>query len=576
MRNALALFVCALVVLGPERIRAQTTQSTDDFRVTPDEILLNALKHREDRTEGVDQFMVVDRFMLRMALAGLPQDPVATGLLREKVWCRDERGELKYIWREVPAEEVQVRMSQGELPSSGILRTAADSVVRAGRMFNENLEREGVPVGLIASLNPEPWGGQDGFNILNPGHQFAGYAIFLNTAADAVDAARSAGSPAQQACEAAARRDVTVADDAELVGQESMHGRTAHVIRVDGLNRTQPAGDGVEFTLQTASMWVDAEHYVPLRTRFEGVATQSVALWRAPDRADDVDPVGRRHRTGAPGLGERMPVGDRFEPFLPVTDAPSLTHARGESRRFTISRPVTIEKEELDYRTVPGSDMYESYRQVLRIQGFTELGPEAEEAQREMARLEQELAAMPPDQQAMVERMMGDKLETMRKMAAGEGIEVEVVVDTIIVNPGVPRIEGGPGPLEAVAFETAPVLPLHLAGDWVGVLRYAPPGDDGDDYFIDVKRLTSSSPEAWETLVAGMGPYGGPVVAVYIDDLNGLGVPLDQLELEVYQASPRRATARFRPEIDPARAESLADCGTVSSTAACSNTEPPG
>ena len=60
------------------------------------------------------------------------------------------------------------------------------------------------------------------------------------------------------------------------------------------------------------------------------------------------------------------------------------------------ARPLTIEKRELDYRPIPGSDLYESYRQVLSIGGWQELGPEAAEAQRQMAELEQQLLKSTP------------------------------------------------------------------------------------------------------------------------------------------------------------------------------------
>jgi hypothetical protein len=36
---------------------------------------------------------------------------------------------------------------------------------------------------------------------------------------------------------------------------------------------------------------------------------------------------------------------------------------------------------------------------------------------------------------------MGDQLTVMRQMAAGNAIELEVIVDEIVVNPGIP---GGP------------------------------------------------------------------------------------------------------------------------------------
>ena len=49
---------------------------------------------------------------------------------------------------------------------------------------------------------------------------------------------------------------------------------------------------------------------------------------------------------------------------------------------------------------------------------------EIQEAMKQMEEMEAQLAAMPEAQRQMMERMMGPKIEMMKKMASGGGIEI--------------------------------------------------------------------------------------------------------------------------------------------------------
>jgi peptidoglycan hydrolase-like protein with peptidoglycan-binding domain len=60
---------------------------------------------------------------------------------------------------------------------------------------------------------------------------------------------------------------------------------------------------------------------------------------------------------------------------------------------------------------------------------------EMREAEKEMANFEQEMATMSDSERAMMERMMGPRLEMMRSMVAGEGFRTEVLIHEIRVNP---------------------------------------------------------------------------------------------------------------------------------------------
>ena len=165
-------------------------------------------------------------------------------------------------------------------------------------------------------------------------------------------------------------------DSAELVGTENVDGREAHHLVAENLDRARGFGEGGEFTLQTVNVWIDADEYVPLRMIMDGTM--------------DTD--------GTP-------------------------------------RPVTIETIERDYRKVPGSNMYEPYQQVMRLTGemADETKRQMEEAREQLAEFDRQLAEMPENQRQMMMNMMGEQIEMMRKMAAGDGIEIVTDVRSITV-----------------------------------------------------------------------------------------------------------------------------------------------
>lgn len=165
-------------------------------------------------------------------------------------------------------------------------------------------------------------------------------------------------------------------ESAELVGTESVEGRKAFHLVAENLERTRSFEGQQEFTLQTINIWVDADKYVPLRMVMDGTMQTD----------------------GAP-------------------------------------QPMTIETIERDYRTVPGSNMYEPYQQVMRLTGelADETKAQMEEARAQLAEFEKQMAEMPESQRKMMMSMMGDQIEMMRSMAAGDGIEIVSNVRSITV-----------------------------------------------------------------------------------------------------------------------------------------------
>lgn len=165
-------------------------------------------------------------------------------------------------------------------------------------------------------------------------------------------------------------------ESAVLVGTETVEGRKAYHLVADNLDRTRSFDENQEFTLQTINAWIDAEEYVPLKLIMDGTM--------------DMDGT---------------------------------------------SRPVTIENIERDYRTVPNSNMYEPYQQVMRLTGemADETKKQMQEARAQLEEFDKQMAEMPESQRKMMMNMMGEQIEMMRTMAAGDGIEIVTNVRSITV-----------------------------------------------------------------------------------------------------------------------------------------------
>lgn len=211
---------------------------------------------------------------------------------------------------------------------------------------------------------------------MDPRVMMRNQALFLRASADAKRQDHAGETKGD------ARRDLesmaVLANATRLTGIETVNGRPAFHLRAEGLKE-----GGEEFTVTAVSLWIDTVHYVPLHTKIEGVVR-----------------AGRESRRGV------------------------------------------IERIDSDYRTVPGSRMFEPYKQTMRMSGVMDARQEAEmrKAKQQMAEFERRLASMPAEQRRMTERMMGSQLATMRKMAAGGGIEFVTEISEIRVNAGAPGI----------------------------------------------------------------------------------------------------------------------------------------
>ena len=164
---------------------------------------------------------------------------------------------------------------------------------------------------------------------------------------------------------------------AEVVGEESMGGRKAYHLRADDIEEMQNVGNG-EFKVTSMSIWIDTDAYVPLKMAMNGIISEG-----------------------------------------------------GQEREGTVV--VTQE----DYRDVPGSKMYEPFKQTVSMKSAMSEADMAqlEQARMELEKLDEQLAQMPEGQRKMMEQMMGPQIEAMRQLVEEGGLNLEIVVSSIEVNP---------------------------------------------------------------------------------------------------------------------------------------------
>ena len=265
-----------------------------------------------------------------------------------------------------------IRQGATDPDSVAFLEAYADGAEMVGEGLGSEIDRGMEQAGLPKGLLKATGG--DPWASLDPRVMMGGASTFARAAAAGPDT-----KPESPEASAAASRDAMAdfAQRAKLLGIEEVEGRKAFHLFADGLDQVQQA-DGQEFKLDTLNMWIDTREYVPLRMKIEGIATS----------------------------------------------------AEG-------SRPIELERISADYRTVPGSSMYESYRQVMRMGGMMtpQQQKEMQEAQKQMADLDRQLASMPPSQRDMLMRQMGPQMEMMRSMAASGSMEMVTEVHEILVNP---------------------------------------------------------------------------------------------------------------------------------------------
>lgn len=327
----------------------------------------------------------VENYLLQTETMGM-----STVEFYERTSSFEKDGKTYYIMRNVPMNELaqrQTPQSPISSASSAELRSAAQVIEDQGVVMEAEFKREFENSGLgslggglfgTMIMNPppdQPWLSP------NPRDMTSMYATMLRGAADGQDA-QAAQDPVADA-ETAIDQMAQAREATEIVGRGTIDGRPAIEMLTDDLNMTQYSEDGQEFNLNKMTMWVDAERYVPLRMKMDGIM--------------------------------------RFE---------------GETRE------ISIERNDLDYQLIEGcGDMYKPMRSVMRLGGIMTPEQEAQmrEAQAELAGVEEQLAQMPADQREMVMRQMGPQLEMMRNMGTTGAFEVETRVIGLTCNTTAPN-----------------------------------------------------------------------------------------------------------------------------------------
>jgi hypothetical protein len=176
----------------------------------------------------------------------------------------------------------------------------------------------------------------------------------------------------------------TVAEHATYLGREDVDGHSTHAIRIEeaGMSSwtaSMAQGAGDDFSPKTMTMFIDAGEYVPRRMVLVGESTQD-----------------------------------------------------GQTQTMTATVDFT------DYREVEG--FLHPFSTTFSIEGMPPGMSEEdiEEARQQLAEFEKQMADMPESQRAMVERMMGDRMKSIREMLESGGTSFSVETKEVRVNTGPP------------------------------------------------------------------------------------------------------------------------------------------
>lgn len=307
---------------------------------------------------------------------------------KESTQSVDGRGTVEYM-RLVPLGEISARKHPDAAMANASpeqLEAAAEALRSQAPIIDAQMRNEmssaGLPGGLgLMITNPpsdKPWLSP------MPGDMLGNFATMMEGAAQGKRQDAAMNRQAEQ--EAQSDPLAAAAARTRVVGHETFRDRPAIRLIAEDLNITQQTtGDGgaeQEFLMNTLHLWVDAEHYVPLKMQMEGSA-----------------------------------------------------------REGNQTRDLKIEREDMAYRSVPGcGSMYEPQRSVMRIEGILDAAQQVEmqEAQAQLEEFEAQMASMPESQRAMIMRQMGPQMEMFRNMASGGGIEIVSLVTGMRCNAGFP------------------------------------------------------------------------------------------------------------------------------------------
>jgi hypothetical protein len=256
--------------------------------------------------------------------------------------------------------------------SSQDLELFAQGARDVGRGLSDEMNKSGLPVGMLGEANQDPWASTD------PKVMMGGAATFAEAAAEA----QKANAREREAAVGEASRDMAAMQELgrqlRHVGKSSLDSRAADHYRAAGLDRRISDESGAQMVIQQVDLWIDSRECVPLRLLMAGTMT-------AEGQTKPIT-IERLDSDYAPVPGSKM-----YEPRRQV---------------MRMKGVLTPEQE----------------RQMA-------------ESRQKLAEVEAKLAEVPPGQRDMIMRQMGPQLEMMRNMSSGGGIEVVTEVHSILVNP---------------------------------------------------------------------------------------------------------------------------------------------
>ncbi len=293
-------------------------------------------------------------------------------------------------------KEAQVRLSNGQtayvmrsVPVSGSSTTgatagdldrAAAAMPGAGAQMEQGMHQEMQSAGLPPGVGDMLIASNEDEPWLsaNPSDMTGMYATMLGGAAEG-ERQRSADAKADS--KQLSKDLQRMKARSKVVGRETVDGKKTIVVESKGEGTKQRVDEG-EFEVDRVRMWVDAKRYVPVRMRIEGTMRQG-----------------------------------------------------------TETRPIVLERNDRDYREVPGcGGMYEPFVSVMKMSGMLNAEDKAqlEEARAKLADFDKQMASMPPEQREMVMNQMGPQRKMLESLAAGGGMEIESRIISIRCNGGPP------------------------------------------------------------------------------------------------------------------------------------------
>lgn len=430
MRAWIFLFGLVTSLWAPSCIAAQTAGSAflRDLVAPLQEVFRAESKRLVEINYYVERLIAPQTVVFE----GLPDGqagPCATNCVAYKVEATDAGGET--VLEALILSGLEVAELAKLNPAPSFLRAYSASALATQEAFNDSVNDAGgmsmIEI-LLNNYNSQgaPIGGDlDGSNseIMNPFSLLRGASWYTATLAEEIDNAKESLAKTPE-------RAQTITDQKLALASQLRENGTEMHLGVEGTRYSTPilsqplptsdGADGIEGEINRAHLLVDLDRKLILKQRIEGNMTRD-----------------------------------------------------GETQEFFIEVVNT------DFRNPPGcDDLVKPFRRVTRMGGIlTEAEREQmAEAQAQLAEFEQQMAAMPPNQREMAERMMGGQMDMIRSMASGGAMESTQELEQIYCNPDLAALFGvGPAPMVTSPEQLLRQIQLNLV-----TLGYEPGNTNGE------------------------------------------------------------------------------------------------